>query len=306
MAASAALAMPCPPGTENQTSSWKPTFWAGSSVRDGTSSGRCPASSDCSATRAARLAERTEATVTPARTSVPPAEASAEIVTQSATERVYGAATKSTQTRHGCVVTIGDVDVQLPALSRRQLFGAAVAVAVLLVLLVRHLGGSGSAAPLVAPLRGPAKPRAAAAKLLVIDVAGAVRRPGLYRLREGSRIDDAIAVAGGATAKAQLDAVNLAAPLADGEQIVVPGRGAAGAAAAASPPAAGSSPSAPLDLNTATAEQLDSLPGIGPVTAQKIIDFRQEHGAFHSVAELEGVPGIGEGRLAQLKGLVIP
>ena len=156
--------------------------------------------------------------------------------------------------------------------------------------------------PLPAPARA-AKP--AAAKLLVIDVAGAVRRPGLYRLRPGSRIDDAIAAAGGVTAKAQLDAVNLAAPVADGEQVVVPGRGAVGSPAA-SAPAAGSSPSAPLDLNTATAEQLDSLPGIGPVTAQKILDFRQQHGAFHSVAELEGVPGIGPGRLAQLKGLVIP
>jgi competence protein ComEA len=92
--------------------------------------------------------------------------------------------------------------------------------------------------------------------------------------------------------------------VADGEQVVVPGRGAG--VAAASPPAAGSSPSAPLDLNTATAEQLDALPGIGPVTAQKILDYRQSHGAFHSVAELEGVPGIGAGRLAQLKGLVIP
>jgi competence protein ComEA len=171
---------------------------------------------------------------------------------------------------------------------------------------MRHVGGGGAAAPAVTPLPAPARARPAAAKLLVIDVAGAVRRPGLYRLRSGSRIDDAIAAAGGATAKAQLDAVNLAAPIADGEQVVVPGRGAAGLAAAASPPAAGSSPSAPLDLNTATAEQLDSLPGIGPVTAQKILDYRQEHGAFHSVAELEGVPGIGAGRLAQLKGLVIP
>jgi competence protein ComEA len=201
---------------------------------------------------------------------------------------------------------MGDVEVHLATLSRRRLLGGAVAVAVLLVLLVRHIGGSGAAAPVVTPIRAPAKPKAAAATLLVIDVAGAVRRPGLYRLRSGSRIDDAIAAAGGATAKAQLDAVNLAAPLADGEQIVVPGRGAGGVAAAATPPAAGSSPSAPLDLNTATLEQLDSLPGIGPVTAQKILDYRQEHGAFHSVAELEGVPGIGAGRLAQLKGLVIP
>ena len=198
------------------------------------------------------------------------------------------------------------MDVRLSGLSRRQLFGAAVALAILLVLLVRHLGGSGNAAPAVTPLPAPARAaKPAAAKLLVIDVAGAVRRPGLYRLRPGSRIDDAIAAAGGVTAKAQLDAVNLAAPVADGEQVVVPGRGAVGAPAA-SAPAAGSSPSAPLDLNTATAEQLDSLPGIGPVTAQKILDFRQQHGAFHSVAELEGVPGIGPGRLAQLKGLVIP
>ena len=198
------------------------------------------------------------------------------------------------------------MDVRISGLSRRQLFAAAVAVAIVLVVCVRHLGGSGSAAPIVTPLPAPAKPaKTVAAKLLVIDVAGAVRRPGLYRLREGSRIDDAIAAAGGPTAKAQLDAVNLAAPIADGEQVVVPGRGVAGAPAA-SPPAAGSSPSAPLDLNTATAEQLDSLPGIGPVTAQKILDYRQAHGSFHSVAELEGVPGIGPGRLSQLKGLVIP
>jgi competence protein ComEA len=197
------------------------------------------------------------------------------------------------------------MDVRLSALSRRQLFGGAVTVAVLLVLLVRHLGGSGgAAAPVVAPVRAPAKP--AAAKLLVVDVAGAVRRPGLYRLRSGSRIDDAIAAAGGATGKAQLDTVNLAAPVADGEQIVVPGRGATAGGTAASPPAAGSSPSAPVDLNSATLEQLEALPGIGPVTAQKILDYRQQHGAFHSVDELQGVPGIGPAHMAQLKGLVIP
>ena len=197
------------------------------------------------------------------------------------------------------------MDVRIPALSRRQLFGAATAVAVLLLLLMRHFGGGGaSAAPAVTPVRARA-PKVAAAKLLVIDVAGAVRHPGLYRLRSGSRIDDAIAAAGGPTTKAQLDTVNLAAPVADGEQVVVPGRGAGGVAAA-SPPAAGSSPSAPLDLNSATLEQLESLPGIGPVTAQKILDYRQQHGAFHSVDELQGVPGIGPAHMAQLKGLVIP
>jgi competence protein ComEA len=191
-------------------------------------------------------------------------------------------------------------------MSRRQLFGLAGAVAVLLLLLIRHLGGggAGAAVPAVKPVRASAPARAAHAKLLVVDVAGAVRHPGLYRLRSGSRIDDAIAAAGGPKPKAQLDTVNLAAPVADGEQIVVPRSGAG--VAAASPPAAGSSPSAPLDLNSATLEQLENLPGIGPVTAQKILDYRQQHGAFHSVDELEGVPGIGPAHMAQLKGLVIP
>jgi len=197
-----------------------------------------------------------------------------------------------------------DMDLRIPALKRRQLFGGAAAVGVVLLLVIRHVGG-GSSTPAVTPLPAPVRAKPAAAKLVVVDVAGAVRHAGLYRLRSGSRIDDAIAAAGGSTAKAQLDSVNLAAPVADGEQVVVPGRGAAGGVAA-SPAAAGSSPSAPLDLNSATLEQLESLPGIGPVTAQKIIDYRQAHGAFHSVAELEGVPGIGPAHMAQLKGLVIP
>jgi competence protein ComEA len=195
-----------------------------------------------------------------------------------------------------------DVDVRLSTVSLRRLAGIAVALVVLLILLIRHFEGGGPAAPAVTPLR-PSRTKPAVVKLLVVDVAGAVRRPGLYSLHSGSRIDDAIAAAGGATRKAQLDAVNLAAPVADGEQVVVPRRGPAGVAVA-SP--AGSSPSAPLDLNTATLEQLEALPGIGPVTAQKILDYRQEHGAFHSVDELQGVPGIGPSHMAQLKGLVIP
>jgi competence protein ComEA len=200
-----------------------------------------------------------------------------------------------------------DMDVRISALSRRQFVGAAAAVAVLLLFVIRHLGGSGSAAPAVTPLPAPVHAKPVAAKLLVVDVAGAVRHPGVYRLRSGLRIDDAIAAAGGAKPKAQLGTVNLAAPIVDGEQIVVPGRGAAGAAAAAAAGApAGSSQSAPLDLNSATLQQLESLPGIGPVTAQKILDYRQQHGAFHAVAELQGVSGIGPAHMAQLKGLVIP
>lgn len=113
------------------------------------------------------------------------------------------------------------------------------------------------------------------------------------------------ATTGGATADAQLDAVSLAAPVAEGEQVVVPARGAV-AAEAASAPAAHSWPSAPLGLNAATAEQLVALPGIGVVTAQKILDYRQAHGPFQSVAELGRVPGIGQGKLTKLTGLVIP
>ena len=193
------------------------------------------------------------------------------------------------------------MDFPVPSLSRRRLFAGAVALAVVLVLVLRHVDGGAAAAPSVAPVRVS---RPAAVEELVVDVVGAVRRPGLYHLREGTRIADAVAAAGGTTAKADPAGVNLAAPLADGEQVVVPARGAGGGPAA-SPPAGGS-PSAPLDLNTATAEQLDVLPGIGPTTAEKIIAFRQEHGAFHSLAELDAVPGIGASRIAQLKGLVIP
>lgn len=194
------------------------------------------------------------------------------------------------------------MDFPLPSLSVRRLVAVAIAIAVALVLALRHLGGGGPAVPAVAPVRVAKSPVAAA--VLVVDVAGAVRRPGLYRLHEGERIADAIAAAGGATAKAVVDLVNLAAPLADGEQVVVP-RGAGGATAA-SPPAAGGSPASPLDLNTATVEQLDALPGVGPSTAQKIVDYRQAHGPFRSVDELDGVSGIGPAKLAELKGLVIP
>jgi competence protein ComEA len=141
---------------------------------------------------------------------------------------------------------------------------------------------------------------------VVVDVVGAVRRPGLYRLEQGSRIADALARAGGATPKAVLAQVNLAAPLADGEQVVVPKRGAANAALPTSGAAGGASSTAPVQLSTATLEQLDTLPGVGPSTAQKILDYRQKHGAFSSVDELDAVPGIGPKRLDQLRDLVVP
>ena len=191
------------------------------------------------------------------------------------------------------------MDVHALTPTQRRLLAAAAVVVVAVVLVLRHLHGGGRTAT-IPPLRVARPARAAPAKLIV-DVAGAVRRPGLYRLAAGTRIADAVARAGGATAKADLTLVNLAAPLADGEQVLVPKRGAVSSSGGGAPSSAG-----PVDLNSASLEQLDALPGIGPSTAQKILDYRQQHGPFHSVEELDAVPGIGPARIAQLKGLVIP
>jgi competence protein ComEA len=196
-------------------------------------------------------------------------------------------------------------------LQRRRLLLAALGSLALLLLLGRFVLGAGTTTP-AAPLPPPPAPGAGItgtpSSRVVVDVVGAVRRPGLYRLPQGSRIADAVARAGGVAGKADLAQVNLAAPLADGEQVVVPRRGAAGAAGHAvggGAPAAGT-PVAPVQLSTATLEQLDSLPGVGPVTAQKVLDYREKHGAFSSVDELDAVPGIGPKRLEQLRDLVVP
>jgi competence protein ComEA len=195
---------------------------------------------------------------------------------------------------------MGDMLRDLPFSRRRLLTGAALLVAAL-VLGARYVLPAGTASPSVPPPL--TVPVAQARPPVVVDVVGAVRRPGLYRFRRGGRIADAVARAGGPTRRADIAQVNLAAPLADGEQVVVPARVAGGAAtggAGASPPAG------PVHLSTATLEQLDALPGVGPVTAQKILDYRQQHGAFSSVDELDAIPGIGPARLDQLRGLVAP
>jgi competence protein ComEA len=142
---------------------------------------------------------------------------------------------------------------------------------------------------------------------VVAHVAGAVARPGLYRLGGTPRIADAIDAAGGPAPDADLDAVNLAAPVADGERVYLPRRGELPpplAAAGATAVSAGGGVGGPLDLNTATEEQLEALPGIGPATAAAIVSYRREHGRFGSVDELLEVRGIGEAKLAELRSKV--
>jgi competence protein ComEA len=139
---------------------------------------------------------------------------------------------------------------------------------------------------------------------VAVHVAGRVRRPGLVRLPAGSRVHDAIRAAGGVTSGADLDAVNLARKLTDGEQVRIPAHGDP----APAPPGGATGPTAtaptgPLDLNTATLEQLDALPGVGEVTAGRILAYRSAH-PFTAVDQLLEVPGIGQRRYDQLKDLV--
>jgi competence protein ComEA len=195
------------------------------------------------------------------------------------------------------------MDLHALSIAQRRVLAAVVVVGALLFFLGPRLLHGGSRSAAVPPLRAPrSAPSGARAVRVVVDVAGAVRRPGLYRLARDARVADAIAAAGGASPRADVDAVNLAAPVADGIQVLVPRRGGGSGLSAGGSGAA----SGPVDLNSATVEQLDALPGIGPSTAAKIIAYRQAHGAFRSLSELDAVPGIGAGRLAQLKGLVVP
>jgi competence protein ComEA len=152
-----------------------------------------------------------------------------------------------------------------------------------------------------------------------VHVVGAVRHPGVYRFKPGLRVQDAVRRAGGARPGADLQAINLAAKLTDAQQVVVPRRAPAGGAAAATPPGgaeaatggaasatgAAGPPAAPVNLNSATAEQLDTLDGVGPATAQKILEYRAQHGGFRSVDDLAQVSGIGPKRLEALRGRVV-
>jgi competence protein ComEA len=138
---------------------------------------------------------------------------------------------------------------------------------------------------------------------LVVDVTGAVARPGVYRLPSGARVTDAVQRAGGATGGAMLEAINLAARLADGQQVVVPKKGPGGALPAV---AGNAGEEGPISLGTATVEQLDTIDGIGPVTAQDIVEFREQHGGLSSVDQLDQVSGIGPATMESLRARLQP
>jgi competence protein ComEA len=225
----------------------------------------------------------------------------------------------------------------VPDLSRSEL-AAYAACAVLVALLgwraLRSDGGAGmataaassggSAATSSAPASSPDGESSAvtvgtaSGGTATVHVVGEVQRPGVYRLRLGLRVQDAIKRAGGAKPGADLEAINLAAKLTDAQQVVVPEKAArvaasAGAAGGADATAAGAAgavgaaatPGPPINLNSATAEQLDTLDGVGPATAQKILEYRAQHGGFGSVEDLANVSGIGPKRLEALRARVV-
>jgi competence protein ComEA len=206
-------------------------------------------------------------------------------------------------TRASGPATLGSV----PELSRSQvvLYGA-VALALLLVgaRAIRSEDGGAGAAPAAA-----AGPSAGSAEFslrssggdVVVDVAGAVRRPGVYRLPAGARVVDAIDRAGGPTGDALLEGINRAAHLADGQQVVVPARGPGAAAAIGS-----ASEDGPISLGSATVEQLETIDGIGPVTAAKIVEYRDQHGGLSSVDQLDRVSGIGPATMESLRSRLQP
>ncbi|MGN6217454.1 MAG: helix-hairpin-helix domain-containing protein [Solirubrobacterales bacterium] len=195
----------------------------------------------------------------------------------------------------------------MPELSRSQVVVyAAVAVALLLVGARAIRGEGGTDSSFAASTGGGSGTGSFSISGqsgdLVVDVTGAVRRPGVYRMPAGSRVNDAVMRAGGPEPQAELEAVNLAARLADGQQVVVPERAPGGAAIGA---AAGSE-EGPISLGTATVGQLEEIDGIGPVTAEDIVKFRDEHGGLSSVEQLDQVPGIGPATMEALRARLQP
>jgi competence protein ComEA len=202
----------------------------------------------------------------------------------------------------------GSIRERLAALSRGELVG-------LVALLAVTLGGAGlwyvrslprpvevAAAPSGGTASAPALASPSPEVVVLVDVAGWVRRPGVYEFTEGARVIDAIDAAGGARSGAVLEALNLAAPLTDGTQILVPREGQEGVAPA--PVTGGAVAGGLVNVNSAIATELEELPGIGEVIAQRIIDYRTENGPFATVDELLEVSGIGDAILESIRELV--
>lgn len=194
----------------------------------------------------------------------------------------------------------------MPELSRSQVVVyAAVAVALLLVgarAIRAEEGGESFAVEAGAEAAGAGGfSVSSTAGDVVVDVTGAVRRPGVYRMPAGARVIDAIERAGGAESDAALEGINRAARLADGQQVVVPESGPSGAVVAGEAGGEG-----PISLGNATAEQLEEIDGIGPVTAGKIVEYRDQHGGLASVEQLDEVSGIGPATMESLRARLQP
>jgi competence protein ComEA len=196
----------------------------------------------------------------------------------------------------------------VPELSRSQiLVYGAVGVALLLVgaraIRSRDPGPAAAGAGAARPASGTFEVSPEGGGDVVVHVAGAVRRPGVYRLPAGSRVTDAVERAGGGTGRASLDTVNLAARLADGQQVVVPELASGGGAVAT---ASSTGTEGPISLGSATVEQLDTIEGIGPVTAQDIVGFRDQHGGLSSIEQLDQISGIGPATMEALRARLQP
>ena len=194
------------------------------------------------------------------------------------------------------------MDRLLPWLRRSGwLYGLLALVLVLMAWRFAGGGGSGdgAAAPATRVIRRPDVPA-----MTLVHVAGAVRRPGVYRMGGDSRVIQAVRMAGGPTGRADLSRLNLAAPVSDGQQVLIPVRAAPGAAPGAE--GAAGEGSGPVSLSSATAAQLEALDGVGPALAARIIAWRDAHGGFASVDQLDEVPGIGPARMEALRPRVVP
>jgi competence protein ComEA len=204
----------------------------------------------------------------------------------------------------------------VPEVARGTVLTWVVAAVLATLAVVRLVGGADGSPPAPVKVDGAARPHVggtdgAGGEKVFVHVAGAVRRPGLYRLRADARVAEAVQRAGGPKRRAELAAVNLAARVEDGQQVVVPTAGAIGSVASAAAGSPGSTdmagaPGVKLSLGTATAEQLEELDGIGPTLAERIIEYREANGGFSSLGQLRDVDGIGEKRYASLREALQP